>query len=265
MGEGTTSDMERVPFTRKHARAVRRGREARGATQYELAEELGWPRSKIKRLEKHEVVSIVREDLAALTAALDVGGADGERGAPKIDEVPNAVAIDVGREDTTREIPNVRFFEVVFREETSSAALRGAELRHDGVTYRVHGVEHETANGGVFVPGDQAVLLLWNRPQDHGKPRAKTKTKKTKTKTKTPKADKGRPKPRLDYEEGTARVLKALRRLRQEGNAAPDRGEIQRRTGYTACQARTFCKVLEAQGVLRREGKGRGMRYVLVR
>jgi transcriptional regulator with XRE-family HTH domain len=148
--------MARVNFTKKDAHALCRMRKAREMTQYELAEALGWPRSKIKRLEKHEVKSIEENDLAAIMGMLN---------APK-------------------------------------------------------------PSGG------------------------------------KPKADKGRPKPRLDYKFGTAKVLEALHDARARGEGFLRRGQLEAVTGFTAVQVRTFCKALEAEGKLLREGVGRGMKYV---
>ena len=170
--------MARVPFTSKNASGLRKMRKQRGLTQYQLAEKLGWVRSKIKRLEKHEVSSIHEDDLVALANALKI------------------------------------------------------------------------------------------KP-DPPKPSRKKKTKAVKGKLKPPetkkaKADKGKPKPRLDYREGTALVARALQEARAEGKPFLYRDALQKATGYTACQVRTFAKRLEAKGILSRDGVGRGMKYTLI-
>lgn len=121
---------------------------------------LGWPRSKVKRIEKHETASISKDDLAALRSAL------------KMDRV---VRVESARR----------------------------------------------------------------------------------------KADFGKPKPRLDYEEGMDRVLEFVREEAGRGNLWLSRGEIEEATGYTAVQVRTFCKALEREGDLERRGRYRGMLYGL--
>jgi hypothetical protein len=84
------------------------------------------------------------------------------------------------------------------------------------------------------------------------------KTAKMAPSDKGPKADKGKPKPRLDYETGTREVLAAVK----AASGPVGRGEIEEATGYSGVQVRTFAKKLAAAGKLKVLGKGgRSTRY----
>lgn len=94
-------------------------------------------------------------------------------------------------------------------------------------------------------------------------PRKKRGKKKAAKKTakKGPKADKGRPKPRLDYETGMREVLSAL----QATGQPTGRQAIENATGYTGVQVRTFCKRLATEGKVKILGEGgRSTRYQAV-
>jgi hypothetical protein len=83
---------------------------------------------------------------------------------------------------------------------------------------------------------------------------------KTAKKVGSPKADKGKPKPRLDYELGTKELLAALK----AANAPVGRGDLEKATSYTAVQVRAFCKKLAADGKIVVTGKGgRSTRYAI--
>ena len=69
---------------------------------------------------------------------------------------------------------------------------------------------------------------------------------------KGPKADKGRPKPRLDYETGCREVLGALK----AAGGPVGRHPLEVATGYTGVQVRTFCKRLANEGKARILGPG---------
>ena len=89
-------------------------------------------------------------------------------------------------------------------------------------------------------------------------PKKKAAMKKAK---KGPKADKGRPKPRLDYETGMREVLSAL----QATGQPTGRQAIENATGYTGVQVRTFCKRLATEGKVKILGEGgRSTRYQAV-
>jgi hypothetical protein len=92
-------------------------------------------------------------------------------------------------------------------------------------------------------------------------PAAKKKTAKKKTAKKAAKkaansngrkADFGKKKPRLDYEQGCKEVLAALK---AHGKPA-GRNALEAATGYTAVQVRTFCKRLADNGKIKVLGKG---------
>lgn len=89
---------------------------------------------------------------------------------------------------------------------------------------------------------------------------AAPKAKKAAAGAKPPKADKGKKKPRLDYDKGCKEVLAALK----AANEPVGRGAIESATGYTGVQVRTFCKKLEEQGKIEVLGSGgRSTRYKL--
>jgi hypothetical protein len=85
------------------------------------------------------------------------------------------------------------------------------------------------------------------------------KAKKT-AGAKPPKADKGKKKPRLDYDKGCKEILAALK----AAGEPVGRGAIESATGYTGVQVRTFCKKLAEQGKIEVLGSGgRSTRYKL--
>jgi hypothetical protein len=87
------------------------------------------------------------------------------------------------------------------------------------------------------------------------------KAKKTAAGAKPPKADKGKKKPRLDYDKGCKEILAALK----AAGEPVGRGQIESATGYTGVQVRTFCKKLEEQGKVEVLGSGgRSTRYKLL-
>jgi len=82
---------------------------------------------------------------------------------------------------------------------------------------------------------------------------AKKKSAKKKTSSKKgAKADKGRPKPRLDYEKGMKEVLAALRAAKEPVG----RSAIEKATGFTGVQVRAFAKKLAESGKIKILGKG---------
>jgi len=81
---------------------------------------------------------------------------------------------------------------------------------------------------------------------------AKKTAKKVSTSSKGSKADKGKPKPRLDYEKGMKEVLSALKAAKEPVG----RTAIEKATGYTGVQVRAFCKKLKAAGKVNVLGEG---------
>lgn len=94
----------------------------------------------------------------------------------------------------------------------------------------------------------------------------KKKVAKKKTTTKKAssgdgrKADFGKKKPRLDYEQGMKEILAALKAAKEPCG----RADLEKATGYPGVQVRTFCKKLAAEGKIKILGKGgRSTRYSL--
>lgn len=85
----------------------------------------------------------------------------------------------------------------------------------------------------------------------------KTSSKKGAAKDKKPKADKGKPKPRLDYDRGMKEVLAALK----AAGGPCGRKTLENATGYSAVQIRTFAKKLEDRGKISISGSGRNTQY----
>ena len=74
------------------------------------------------------------------------------------------------------------------------------------------------------------------------------------------KADAGTKKPRLNYEEGMATVLKAIKKAGE----AISREALDTQTGYEAHQTRAFIKKLMGEGKVQQIGSGkRGTKYAL--
>jgi hypothetical protein len=78
------------------------------------------------------------------------------------------------------------------------------------------------------------------------------KAAKKATAKKGPKADKGKPKPRLDYETGKREVLAAVK----AAGKPVGRSDIEKATGYTGVQVRTFAKALQKDGKVAILGQG---------
>jgi hypothetical protein len=80
----------------------------------------------------------------------------------------------------------------------------------------------------------------------------KTAKRSSSASSKGAKADKGRPKPRLDYEKGMKEVLAALRAAKEPVG----RSAIEKATGFTGVQVRAFAKKLAATGKIKILGEG---------
>lgn len=87
----------------------------------------------------------------------------------------------------------------------------------------------------------------------------KVASKKSKKAPKaTGKADRGKPKPRLDYDTGMKEVLACLKAAKEPVG----RSAIEEATGFTGVQVRAFCKKLRDAGKIRVVGNGgRGTKY----
>lgn len=79
-----------------------------------------------------------------------------------------------------------------------------------------------------------------------------------------PKSDKGKPKPRLDYDSGKKEILAALKAAAAQGHESLGRGALEAATGFTGVQVRTFAKKLVEEGRVQVMGEGgRGTTYAL--
>lgn len=159
----------RVALTKKRADELKTARIRAGKSQYELANELGWVRSKVKRLEKGEVRTISEEDLKALERRLrshpDVKevriprGDGGERpGNAKAEEFFERVELlDRQASPGGR---NCAFFRVRMKESMLVSALDRVEFTLLGYKGAVHGVEN-AVDQPVLRKGDVVVIMLW--------------------------------------------------------------------------------------------------------
>lgn len=84
------------------------------------------------------------------------------------------------------------------------------------------------------------------------------------TSAKSPKADKGKPKPRLDYDQGCREVMAALKAAKAQGHDSLGRSAIEEATGFTGVQVRAFAKKLASGGKVQILGEGgRSTTYAL--
>jgi transcriptional regulator with XRE-family HTH domain len=162
--------MARVTLTKKKAQELFRAREATGKSQYEVAEELGWVRSKIKRLEKAEVKTILEEDLQTLEEYLGVQESSSKEGAPVKKRSSRKVISMFKAEDLFSNVlhlperttgKNLQFFEVTMAKTMSAEDLhRVREIELLGVMGSINGVENSQSQ--VPIPaGDRVVIMLW--------------------------------------------------------------------------------------------------------
>jgi hypothetical protein len=145
-------------------------------SQYALAGALGWPRAKIKRLERGETVSIQQSDLDALEAMF-AGGASAQKKAPRKSAPekkaaprpktsrrklarPEELFTSVKRLPRPRGAENIVFFRVKMKVEKDPEALFGLNLELDGTQGRINGVAHTKKQIPLRV-GDQVDIMLW--------------------------------------------------------------------------------------------------------
>lgn len=158
----------RVHLTKKKAEGLKAARVQAGKSQYELANELGWVRSKIKRLEKGEVQTIDESDLKALEQKLaahpDVQevkifreGIGKARSSSK-SEFFEEVAYLADREASPGGV-NCAFFRVRMRKTMIVRELMGVELELEGRRGRIHGIEHVGAD--LLRAGTVIDIMLW--------------------------------------------------------------------------------------------------------
>lgn len=159
----------RIKLTKDRATALLEARTQAGVSQYELADRLGWVRSKIKRLEKGEVQSIEEVDLELLEAELNVQESSKPREVvSKPRSSDNVVPMFKRGELFTRvqwvprrvEGQNQVFFRVKMKTQVDVDALLGTPLELMGYAGRVHGVENAVGQDPLR-PGDSVVIMLW--------------------------------------------------------------------------------------------------------
>jgi transcriptional regulator with XRE-family HTH domain len=153
----------RVELTKSRAASLLAGREALGMSQYALADALGWPRAKIKRLERGETVTIQESDLLALEAMF-AGGRPVPQKAPKVPRKKwgstDKLFTRVKRLPRQRGSENTVFFRVRMKVEIHPDQLSGRHLDLEGVKGCVHGVAHTKRQVPLRV-GDEVVIMLW--------------------------------------------------------------------------------------------------------
>ena len=165
-------------LTEKLATELKRRRVRAKLSQYKLAEVLGWPRSKVKRLEKAEVKTISMEDIRAWKGATsrtsNVQESASERGNPtpkKRSSSGGGVARGssitnwfelVRKEERSGIFKNLRFFRVVSKRKVEGEKLLGRRAVFHGVDGHIHGVENDITQVPIQV-GDEFVLALWSK------------------------------------------------------------------------------------------------------
>lgn len=170
--------MARVKLTKKKAAEFVAARTKRELSQYELADKLGWPRAKVKRIEKGEVATIDEIDLRQLCRALGVQEPSnvkepktkraGSKKRSKAERKKVVSIFEEGRLFTKvyhlverNGQSNQVYFEVTMAKEISPDALcrvRSVELL--GVTGSINGVENSVAQDPIPA-GDRVVIMLW--------------------------------------------------------------------------------------------------------
>jgi transcriptional regulator with XRE-family HTH domain len=156
------------------AAKLKKARTRSGHSQYSLAEALGWPRAKIKRLEKAEVKTISLEDLRAWNAATsNVKESSSKKAAPKKSSSSEGKVISLFKVgemfSNVRHLPlrslaggkNVLFFEVTMAKDmTAEQLLRVRKVELLGVTGSINGVEN-TQDQNPIRAGDRVPIMLW--------------------------------------------------------------------------------------------------------
>ena len=153
--------MERVQLTRSMATQLLKKRQAAGMSQYELADQLGWVRSKIKRIEKAEVSSIDAQDLTQLERVLDRV----KDRVPSPTAVPGKIGNSTGcfsnpKPVKRRMFKNLKFFEVSMTKQVQPGSLLGSRIELGGVRGHINGVE-ATQDQYPLREGDQVVIAIW--------------------------------------------------------------------------------------------------------
>jgi len=183
--------MTRVKLTKKMAETIRKTRAAVNVSQYELADALGWVRSKIKRLEKAEVATIGVEDLMMLENVFqlqwdqkvdfNVQESSSNKAVPAKGSSKKTVLSPTEKKSSSktkmgalfssvRHLPERKlglkssqvFFEVtVVKTMTAEELLGVRRIELLGVEGSINGVEN-TQNQIPIRAGDRVVIMLWS-------------------------------------------------------------------------------------------------------
>lgn len=152
----------RIPLTKKLTQELLRSRKDLGFSQYELANKLGWVRSKIKRIEKAEVSTVDEGDLKALDDVLGTTSVQGAAPKKRISKVPfSKVPFSKAvRKRKNSRYKNQAFFTVTLREDRVPEELIGLEFECDGIRGPIHGVE-STQTQKLIRAGERILVMLW--------------------------------------------------------------------------------------------------------
>lgn len=169
--------MARVKLKVQKALELAEARKRKGLSQYELADQLKWPRSKIKRIEKAEVLTIEEKDLKKLCKRLGV------KVPSNVLEPAQKKALSKKRSSRKSNVvsmfkeeglftnvfhlvdrtgwKNQVFFEVTMAKEMKAEELlRVGSIELLGVTGSINGVEN-TIDQNPLRYGDRVVIMLW--------------------------------------------------------------------------------------------------------
>ena len=160
---------ERTELTKKLARQLKSARNVKGLSQYELADALGWPRSKIKRIEKAEVQTIGVKDLKELRAVLFAAGVKKNELDVKEPVKTSAKKVKLPRlfrtiERLDRKMgDHLIFFRVEMAVVAKPEELLEGIVMHKGVKGAIHGVEN-TVEQDPLKPGHVLDIAVWVGP-----------------------------------------------------------------------------------------------------
>ena len=167
--------MARVKLTKKMAGAIRKARTQAKVSQYALADSLGWPRAKVKRLELGETKTIDEEDLKRLEQTLNVQESSSKKAdVPKkrsSSSKPGGKIISMFKAEALfNKVRYLRekgvggnqvYFEVTMAKDMTADQLLGIrKVELLGVTGSINGVEN-TQDQNPLRAGDRVAIMLW--------------------------------------------------------------------------------------------------------
>jgi transcriptional regulator with XRE-family HTH domain len=152
---------DRTPLTQKLARKLKAARNVKGLSQYELADELNWPRSKIKRIEKAEVKTVDVEDLTKLEGVLFVKSV---KEPVKTGSKPVKTGMFRSSTKLDRTMgPHLKFVRVEMAVVARPGELLGERVMFGDIQGAIHGVEN-SAEQDPLKPGHVLDLAIWVGP-----------------------------------------------------------------------------------------------------